>query len=83
MDAISFVMGERTTSLRCKRLDELIHGASIGKPASNTASVSAVFTRINDDNHNKDVTFTRVIRGAGSEYLVNDNVRFYVIFTCI
>jgi len=28
MDAISFVMGEKTTSLRVKRLSDLIHGAS-------------------------------------------------------
>lgn len=34
MDAISFVMGEKTTSLRVKRLSDLIHGASIGQPAA-------------------------------------------------
>lgn len=34
MDAISFVMGEKTTSLRVRKLGDLIHGASIGKPAS-------------------------------------------------
>lgn len=34
MDAISFVMGERTNSMRVKRLSDLIHGASIGKPIS-------------------------------------------------
>lgn len=34
MDAISFVMGERTQSLRVKRLSDLIHGAAISKPVS-------------------------------------------------
>lgn len=34
MDAISFVMGEKTSSLRVKRFNELIHGASIGQPVS-------------------------------------------------
>lgn len=34
MDAISFVMGEKTSSLRVKRFSELIHGASIGMPVS-------------------------------------------------
>merc|ERR1719239_208513 len=43
MDAISFVMGEKTTMLRVKRLTDLIHGASVGRPNSNRASVSAIF----------------------------------------
>ena len=30
MDAISFVMGEKTNLLRVKRLADLIHGASVG-----------------------------------------------------
>lgn len=34
MDAISFVMGEKTSSLRVKRFSELIHGASIGMPVA-------------------------------------------------
>lgn len=34
MDAISFVMGEKTSSLRVKRLSDLIHGASINKPVA-------------------------------------------------
>merc|ERR1719445_1188634 len=43
MDAISFVMGEKTTMLRVKRLTDLIHGASVGKPISNRACVTAIF----------------------------------------
>lgn len=34
MDAVSFVMGEKTQSLRVKRLNELIHGANINRPIS-------------------------------------------------
>lgn len=34
MDAVSFVMGEKTSLLRVKRLSDLIHGASINKPVS-------------------------------------------------
>lgn len=34
MDAISFVMGEKTQSLRVKRLSELIHGAAINRPVA-------------------------------------------------
>ena len=32
----SFVMGEKTASLRGKRLSDLIHGASINKPVTVT-----------------------------------------------
>lgn len=34
MDAISFVMGEKTQSLRVKRLSDLIHGAAINRPVA-------------------------------------------------
>lgn len=34
MDAVSFVMGEKTSSLRVKKFSDLIHGASINKPVS-------------------------------------------------
>ena len=35
MDAISFVMGEKTNLLRVKRLADLIHGASVGQSTNN------------------------------------------------
>lgn len=73
MDAISFVLGERASSLRVRRLDELIHGASIGKPIANTASVSIVFKR--RDNHSQnEMKFCRIIRGVNSEYFLNEMV---------
>lgn len=43
MDAVSFVMGEKTSLLRVKRLSDLIHGASINKAVSKCASVTATF----------------------------------------
>lgn len=43
MDAISFVMGEKTSSLRVKRFSELIHGASIGKPVARKYVVAMLF----------------------------------------
>nr|CAH7756245.1 unnamed protein product [Callosobruchus chinensis] len=70
MDAISFVMGERTQSLRVKRLSDLIHGAAIGKPVSRSASVTAVFT-IDDE---KEMSFQRSVQGSSSECRINGNV---------
>ena len=43
MDAISFVLGEKTQQLRVRSLKELIHGAPIGKAVASRASVSAVY----------------------------------------
>lgn len=59
MDALSFVMGEKTTNLRVKSIQELIHGAHIGKPVSSSASVTIIY--IEDSGEEK--TFTRIIRG--------------------
>lgn len=67
MDAISFVMGEKTSSLRVKRFSELIHGASIGKPVSRTASVTAVFEL--EDGSEK--SFMRSVQGSSSEHRIN------------
>ena len=70
MDAISFVMGEKTSSLRVKRLSDLIHGASIGQPVSKTASVTAVMTLENET----EKKFTRIVHGSSSEYRINGDV---------
>lgn len=67
MDAVSFVMGEKTSCLRVKRLSDLIHGASIGQPVSRTASVTAVFEL--DDGSEK--RFTRIVQGSSSEHRIN------------
>ncbi|EDL04440.1 structural maintenance of chromosomes protein 1B [Mus musculus] len=68
MDALSFVMGEKTTNLRVKNIQELIHGAHTGKPVSSSASVTIIY--IEDSGEEK--TFTRIIRGGCSEYHFGD-----------
>lgn len=67
MDAISFVMGEKTSALRVKRLSDLIHGASIGQPISKIASVTAVF--LMDNGVTK--RFTRTVQGSSSDYKID------------
>merc|ERR1712018_624927 len=68
MDAISFVMGEKTSSLRVRKLADLIHGASIGRPVANRASVSAIF--VSEDQQEQ--TFTRSIIGSSAQNLINN-----------
>ncbi|KAH7636839.1 structural maintenance of chromosomes 1 [Dermatophagoides farinae] len=70
MDAISFVLGEKTANLRVKKLSELIHGASIGRPVSNNASVTLVYKDIDTG---RITNFTRLVQGSSSEYRVDDN----------
>ncbi|XP_064277228.1 structural maintenance of chromosomes protein 1B isoform X1 [Passer domesticus] len=70
MDAVSFVMCEKTANLRVKSVRELIHGAHVGQPVSSTASVKMVYCE--EDGEEK--TFSRVIRGSCSEYLFNDKL---------
>lgn len=60
MDAISFVLGEKTSNLRVKTLRDLIHGAPVGKPAANRAFVSMVYS----EEGAEDCTFARVIVGG-------------------
>lgn len=62
MDAISFVLGEKTSNLRVKTLRDLIHGAPVGKPAANRAFVSMVYS----EEGAEDRTFARVIVGGWS-----------------
>lgn len=70
MDAISFVMGEKTQALRVKRLSDLIHGASVGQPISRSASVTAVF--LMDDGTEK--RFTRSVQGSSAEYRMDREI---------
>ncbi|XP_030369626.1 structural maintenance of chromosomes protein 1A [Scaptodrosophila lebanonensis] len=67
MDAISFVMGEKTSSLRVKRLNDLIHGSSIGKPVSRSCYVTAKFI-LNGEKH---MDFQRAVISGSSEYRIN------------
>lgn len=85
MDAISFVLGEQTRNLRVRSLKELIHGAPIGKPAANTARVTALYI----DDNGIEIKFSRVIAEHRSEtksdwksvYRINDKVRSAAEYT--
>ncbi|EFX81640.1 hypothetical protein DAPPUDRAFT_211085 [Daphnia pulex] len=71
MDAVSFVMGEKSSTLRVKRLTELIHGASINKAVAKSAEVSAIF-ELKDKTELK---FTRLVFSNGkSEHRLNDEM---------
>lgn len=59
MDALSFVMGERVSSLRVKHLKDLIHGAHVGKPVSNTARVVMRYCSDKEE----ETVFCRIITG--------------------
>lgn len=63
MDALSFAMGERATFLRVKHLSELIHGAHIGRPVSNTAQVALRYCAEGDDGNDQVTVFCRRIHG--------------------
>ncbi len=70
MDAVSFVMGEKTQTLRVKRLGDLIHGASINKPAARSALVTAVFELENGTERR----FTRIVQGSSSGHKLDGQV---------
>lgn len=72
MDAISFVMGEKTSVLRVKRLSDLIHGAAIGRPVANSCSVTAKFL-LSDGSR---INFQRSVMGSSSDYKINGSVSF-------
>uniref|UniRef100_A0A665WP19 Structural maintenance of chromosomes protein n=1 Tax=Echeneis naucrates TaxID=173247 RepID=A0A665WP19_ECHNA len=67
MDALSFALGERAATLRVKHLRDLLHGAHIGRPVSDTARVAL---RYRDDKEQETI-FCRTIRGDSSEYHIN------------
>uniref|UniRef100_A0A7N8XW47 Structural maintenance of chromosomes protein n=1 Tax=Mastacembelus armatus TaxID=205130 RepID=A0A7N8XW47_9TELE len=67
MDALSFAMGERVVYLRVKHLKDLIHGAHIGQPVSDTASVAMRYCNDEDE----ETVFCRSIIGDSSDYWIN------------
>ncbi|KAK2501625.1 hypothetical protein MC885_012770 [Smutsia gigantea] len=69
MDALSFVMGEKIANLRVKNIQELIHGAHIGKPVSSSASVKIVYV----EESGEEKTFERIVQAGGSEFRFDDN----------
>lgn len=67
MDAISFAIGERCSSLRVKHLRDLIHGAHIGQPVSKSAAVCLRYC----DDQDEETAFSRTITGI---YFSNANL---------
>ncbi|QQP38471.1 Structural maintenance of chromosomes protein, partial [Caligus rogercresseyi] len=64
MDAVSFVMGEKTNLLRVKRLSDLIHGASVGRPFGDEEDEES------EDGREK--KFSRTIIGASSDHKIDN-----------
>lgn len=62
MDALSFAMGERASTLRVKQLRDLIHGAHIGRPVSDSAAVAIRYRE--DGDRDREVLFCRRIIGS-------------------
>ena len=69
MDAISFVLGIRSSHLRSTHLNELIYnGADLGEEEDRRAWVTAVY----EDDAGEEHSFTRRINGNGSsEYVID------------
>ncbi|KAK6060872.1 RecF/RecN/SMC protein [Cooperia oncophora] len=66
----SFVLGEKATSLRVKKLGDLIHGAPIGKPVSNRCSVTLNYK----EDSGRMRSYTRSVTNAGSEFRVDGKI---------
>lgn len=79
MDAISFVLAEKTSNLRVKTLKDLIHGAPVGKPAANRAYVSMVYQEDNGEER----AFTRVIIGEAADHLTLTPIVQLTLNVCV
>ncbi|ETE63401.1 Structural maintenance of chromosomes protein 1B, partial [Ophiophagus hannah] len=77
MDALSFVMGEKTSNLRVKHIQELIHGSNVGNPVSSSGRVTMVYVEENGE----EKRFSRIIQGNGSEFLINDTAVNHSMYT--
>lgn len=64
MDALSFAVGQRASTLRVKQLTDLIHGAHIGQPVQDTARVSIQYR----DDEEQETVFSRSIVGQFNEF---------------
>jgi structural maintenance of chromosome 1 len=71
MDAISFVLGEKSSNMRVTRLSQLIHGAPVGQAVASTATVTAVMKIENDQDELVEARFTRQIQGNGSIFKID------------
>jgi hypothetical protein len=53
-------------------VQDLIHGAPIGQPAANRASVTAIYV---DQETETETNFTRIIHGSSSDHKIDGKVR--------
>lgn len=60
MDALSFAIGERSSTLRVKQLRDLISGAHVGRPVSDSACVALRYC----DDQDQESVFCRRIVGS-------------------
>ncbi|XP_061898837.1 structural maintenance of chromosomes protein 1B isoform X1 [Entelurus aequoreus] len=67
MDAVSFAIGARVTSLRVSHHTDLIHGAHIGQPVSESAFVALQC----EDHLGQEIVFRRSISGDSSQYHIS------------
>lgn len=60
---------------------DLIHGAPVGKPAANKATVTAVY----EDIDGSETHFSRVILGSASDYRINGKVNSFMLaqYICV
>jgi len=78
MDAISFVLGEKTSNLRVRSVKDLIHGAPVGQPVATSASVTAVYVEgdhvPDEKGARRETVYARKIIGSSTEYKINEKV---------
>ncbi|KAI1724897.1 SMC proteins flexible hinge domain-containing protein [Ditylenchus destructor] len=73
MDAISFVLGEKSNNLRVRRLGDLIHGASVDKAQVNKCRVTMHY--MVDDDTKEMKSFTRsVVSSLAGEFRIDNQV---------
>ncbi|XP_077988808.1 structural maintenance of chromosomes protein 1A-like [Glandiceps talaboti] len=77
MDAISFVLGDKSSNLRVKKLSDLIHGAPVGKPAASRALVTAVYAEEDDTEKH----FTRTVIGSSTEFRLDGKVVSFATYS--
>ncbi|KAL6449026.1 hypothetical protein ACFW04_000618 [Cataglyphis niger] len=78
MDAISFVLGGKLSTLRVKHLNELVHGAFNQKPTVEGAYVTIIILM----GENQEKSYTRMIQKKGSQYKIDNKIvtkDFYMI----
>ncbi|CAJ0944758.1 unnamed protein product, partial [Mesorhabditis belari] len=70
MDAICFVLGERSNNLRVRKLMDLIHGAPINKPVATKCSVTMNYR----DDKGEIRKYCRAVHGSTSEFRIDGKV---------